>query len=79
MSYDAVWLLSGLLPDGRDRRLFVRAHVGVSEHDSIYLADLLAVGGEIVDAPVVSCAKALEMTDWDHDDVLALVRDDAPT
>ncbi|MDP9403825.1 MAG: hypothetical protein M3P85_10990 [Actinomycetota bacterium] len=73
---DAVWLLSGFLPDDEivEGVLFVRPDVGVSEHGSIYLADLLAVGGEIVGAPVVSYAKALEMTDWDHDAVLALVR-----
>lgn len=81
VGHDAVWLLSGFLTDDEivDGVLFVRPHVGVSEHGSIYLADLLAVGGEIVDAPVVSYAKAVEMTNWDHDAVLALLRGDTVT
>lgn len=73
---DAVWLLSNYLAEDEivEGVLFVRPEVGVSEHGSIYLADLLAVGGEIVGAPVVSYAQALDMTRWDHDAVLALVR-----
>lgn len=79
VSTDAVWLLSDYAPDDKivGGVLFVRPEVGVSEHGSLYLADLLAVGGEIVGAAVVSFAQALDMTDWDHDDVLALVRGEA--
>jgi len=80
VGHNAVWLLNDFLSDEIvEGVLFVPPHIGVSEHGSIYLADLLAVGGEIVDAPVVRYAKAVEMTNWDHDDVLALVRGEPPT
>lgn len=72
---DAVWLLhsyqNGSGDDIVEGVLFVRPDVGFSEHGSVYGQDLLRFGGEIVDAPEVTLAQAMAMTDWDHDDVLA--------
>lgn len=72
---DAVWLLHSYQNgDGDDiveGVLFVRPDVGFSEHGSVYGRDLLRFGGEIIDAPEVTLAQAMAMTDWDHDDVLA--------
>jgi hypothetical protein len=70
---DAMWLLHSYINDGDivEGVLYTRPDAGISEHGSIYGSDLLRVGGEIVDAPTVPLAEALEWTNRDHDEVLA--------
>lgn len=58
-----------LLPKGRRRHGF-----GISadrEHGSVLGRELLRIGGEIVDAPVVSWREALRLVDDDYATVLA--------
>ncbi len=69
----AIWLLRSYLPsaDIAEGVLLVRPEAGVSEHGSVLGRQLLQLGGEIVDAPVVSWREALELVDEDYATVLA--------
>jgi hypothetical protein len=51
--------------------LLVRPEAGVSEHGSVLGRQLLQLGGQIVDAPVVSWREALALVDEDYATVLA--------
>jgi len=69
----AIWLLHSYLPgdDIAEGVLLVRPELGVSEHGSVFGRQLLQLGGEIVDAPVVPWREALRLVDDDHAAVLA--------
>jgi hypothetical protein len=69
----AIWLLHSYLPgdDIAEGVLLIRSEAGVSEHGSVLGRQLLRIGGEIVDAPVVSVDEALGLVDADYAMVLA--------
>lgn len=74
--HDAVWLIYEYAAedDIADGVLYVRPEAGFSEKGSAYGRDLLRFGGEIIGLPDISFTEAIDMTDWDHERILARVR-----